>query len=189
LPASLDADLKTASRLPARLPHREGEGSRIARSLFGVFTLLFGRAVIWENKAPPGLGSLRGPPRVDELSVPRTPTRSGMGRRTAEDRFVFIRDNIAALLRPQFEERGSALRGWLNDFGHGILSDLSAKGQDPIEFHEEFLLRCADLAEAEAALGRWERSETSVREDRCAEYRELVRDLAGEIEATLDRNA
>ena len=54
---------------------------------------------------------------------------------------------------------------------------------------EEFLLLCADLAEAEAALGRWERSGTSVRAARCAEYRELVRDLAVEIGATLDRNA
>jgi hypothetical protein len=54
---------------------------------------------------------------------------------------------------------------------------------------EEFLLLCADLAEAEAALSRWERSDTPVREARCAEYRELVRDLVGEIEATLDRNA
>jgi hypothetical protein len=54
---------------------------------------------------------------------------------------------------------------------------------------EEFLLLCADLAEAEAALDRWERSDTPVREARCAEYRELVRDLAVEIEATLDRNA
>jgi hypothetical protein len=54
---------------------------------------------------------------------------------------------------------------------------------------EEFLLLCADLAEAEAALGRWERSDTPIREERCAEYRELVQDLAGEIAATLDRNA
>jgi hypothetical protein len=54
---------------------------------------------------------------------------------------------------------------------------------------EEFLLLCADLAEAEAALGRWERADTPVREARCAEYRELVRDLALEVEATLDRNA
>ena len=54
---------------------------------------------------------------------------------------------------------------------------------------EEFLLLCADLAEAEAALARWERSDTPVWEARCPEYRELVRDLVGEIEATLDRNA
>jgi hypothetical protein len=54
---------------------------------------------------------------------------------------------------------------------------------------EEFLLLCADLAEAEAALARWERSDAPVREARCAEYRELVQDLAVEIEAKLDRNA
>ena len=54
---------------------------------------------------------------------------------------------------------------------------------------EEFLLLCADLAEAEAALGRWERSDTPVREARCAEYRELVRDLAVEVEAALNRHS
>jgi hypothetical protein len=54
---------------------------------------------------------------------------------------------------------------------------------------EEFLLLCADLAEAEAALGQWERSDTPVREARCAEYRDPVRDLALEVETTLDRNA
>ena len=54
---------------------------------------------------------------------------------------------------------------------------------------EEFLLLCADLAEAEAALGRWARSDTPVREARCAEYRDLVRDLAVEVEAALNRHS
>jgi hypothetical protein len=53
---------------------------------------------------------------------------------------------------------------------------------------EGFQSLCEDFAEAEAALTRWERSSSSVKESRCAEYRELVRELAVEIEAELDRN-
>lgn len=54
---------------------------------------------------------------------------------------------------------------------------------------EEFLLLCADLIEAETALREWERSDTSVREARCAEYRDLVRDLAIEVKAALNRRS
>ena len=54
---------------------------------------------------------------------------------------------------------------------------------------EEFLLLCADLAEAEAALARWERSDMPIREARCAEYRGLVRDLSVEVEAALNRHS
>jgi hypothetical protein len=61
-----------------------------------------------------------------------------MGRGTTEDRLVSLRDNKAALLRPQLEECGSVLRRGLRNFGfrHEILSDndLRAKGQDPTEF-------------------------------------------------------
>lgn len=53
---------------------------------------------------------------------------------------------------------------------------------------EDFRALCADLAEAEAALVRWLRSSLPVKEARCAEYRGLVRDLAAELEATLDRS-
>jgi crotonobetainyl-CoA:carnitine CoA-transferase CaiB-like acyl-CoA transferase len=53
---------------------------------------------------------------------------------------------------------------------------------------EGFQSLCEDFAVAQAALARWERSSSSVREARCAEYRELVRDLAAEIEVELDRN-
>jgi len=67
------------------------------------------------------------------------------------------------------------------DRGHAI-EELSL-------WDEEFLLLCADLAEVEAALARWERSDTPVREARCAEYRDLVRDLAVEVEAMLDRHS
>jgi hypothetical protein len=67
------------------------------------------------------------------------------------------------------------------DRGHAV-EELSRRD-------EEYLLLCADLAEAEAALRQWERSDAPIREERCAEYGELVRDLAGEIAAMLDRNA
>ena len=53
---------------------------------------------------------------------------------------------------------------------------------------EDFQSLCEDFAAAQAALVHWERSSSPVREARCAEYRELVRDLAAEIEAELDRN-
>jgi hypothetical protein len=53
---------------------------------------------------------------------------------------------------------------------------------------EDFRSLCADLAEAQAVLLRWERSSAPVKDLRCAEYRDLVRDLAAELEAMLDRN-
>jgi len=53
---------------------------------------------------------------------------------------------------------------------------------------EDFRGLCADLADAKAALVRWEHSSAPVKEARCAEYRDLVRDLAAELEATLDRH-
>jgi hypothetical protein len=53
---------------------------------------------------------------------------------------------------------------------------------------EGFQLLCEDFAAAQAALEHWKQTSSSVREARCAEYRELVRDLATEIEAELNRN-
>jgi len=52
---------------------------------------------------------------------------------------------------------------------------------------EGFQSLCEDFAAAQAALMHWERSSSSVRDARCAEYRELVRDLAAEIDAELNR--
>jgi hypothetical protein len=46
----------------------------------------------------------------------------------------------------------------------------------------------ADLAEAETALLQWKRSSSPLGEARYAEYRDLVRDVAAQLEATLDRN-
>jgi hypothetical protein len=51
---------------------------------------------------------------------------------------------------------------------------------------EEFRSLCADLADAQAALVRWERCLSPVREERCTEYRILLGDLASEIETMLD---
>jgi hypothetical protein len=53
---------------------------------------------------------------------------------------------------------------------------------------ESFRSLCEDLAAAQTALVHWERSSSPVREARYAEYRELVRDLVAELEATLNRN-
>jgi len=55
--------------------------------------------------------------------MPRAPAGPVIGRGTAEDRLGFVRDNIAALLRPQIEERGPVARRRLGDLRHGILSD------------------------------------------------------------------
>ena len=54
---------------------------------------------------------------------------------------------------------------------------------------DNFRSLCEDLTEAQGALARWERSGSSVGAERCAEYRILVRDLAAELAAELDRHA
>jgi hypothetical protein len=50
---------------------------------------------------------------------------------------------------------------------------------------EGFRSLCDDLAEAEAALAGWRASTAAVRDARCAEYRDLVEDLAREVGAAL----
>ena len=52
---------------------------------------------------------------------------------------------------------------------------------------ESFQSLCEDLAEAEAALARWKGSSSPLGVARCAEYRDLVRELAAELMAELDR--
>jgi hypothetical protein len=79
------------------------------------------------------------------------------------------------------EQRVLAAIAPFPDRGHAV-KELA--GRD-----EEFLSLCDDLAEAEAAFRRWEHSTSMVREARCAEYRDLVRDLALEVEAALNRQA
>ncbi|CAN7418061.1 hypothetical protein LJR231_002679 [Phyllobacterium sp. LjRoot231] len=54
---------------------------------------------------------------------------------------------------------------------------------------EEFRDLCIDFADAEAELHRWENATGPKRGERCAEYAELVNDLAREIEAALDAAA
>jgi hypothetical protein len=51
---------------------------------------------------------------------------------------------------------------------------------------EDFRSLCADFAEAQAALRRWEEPSSAVREKRRAEYQTLVEELAGEIASALD---
>lgn len=50
---------------------------------------------------------------------------------------------------------------------------------------EGFRSLCADLAEAEAALVRWQASSSSVKDARCEEYAALIESLAAEIEAKI----
>lgn len=52
---------------------------------------------------------------------------------------------------------------------------------------EDFRDLCIDLADAQAALQRWELSTEPTREQRSAEYAEMVHDLLGEIETALDK--
>jgi hypothetical protein len=53
----------------------------------------------------------------------------------------------------------------------------------------EFRGICEDLADAEAALLRWQQSSSADRQRRVAEYEGLVDGLTSEIEAALDRAA
>jgi hypothetical protein len=65
------------------------------------------------------------------------------------------------------------------DRGHAI--------EELARTNEEFCSLCTDLAEAKAALLRWERSSSPVKETRTLEYRGLMDELAAEVEATLNR--
>lgn len=49
----------------------------------------------------------------------------------------------------------------------------------------EFLLLCEDLAEAEVALAKWEKSAAPQRELRSLEYQALVDELVAEVAAVL----
>lgn len=54
---------------------------------------------------------------------------------------------------------------------------------------EQFRDLCTDFADAAAELLRWEQSREPKRDERFAEYQELVNDLAREIAAALDTAA
>ncbi len=66
------------------------------------------------------------------------------------------------------------------DRGHAI--------EELARMDDNFQSLCEDFAAAQAALVHWERSSSPVREARCTEYRELVRDLAAELATELDRH-
>jgi hypothetical protein len=51
---------------------------------------------------------------------------------------------------------------------------------------EGFRSLCADFADAEAALRRWQAAESPMRERLSSEYRQLVEELADEIEMALN---
>lgn len=51
---------------------------------------------------------------------------------------------------------------------------------------ESFRDLCADFAMAQDVLGEWRVSSAPEREERCAEYRQLISELAEEIDAALD---
>jgi hypothetical protein len=52
--------------------------------------------------------------------------------------------------------------------------------------NESFRDLCADFAIAEEVLRKWNASSAPEREERCAEYRQLVKELGQEIDAALD---
>jgi hypothetical protein len=93
-------------------------------------------------------------------------------------------DSTPAL--PRSRQRGYAMQHAVQaaiarfpDRGHAI-AELART-------NESFRSLCEDLATAEAALVHWQHSLSPVREARCAEYGDLVRELAAELEAELDR--
>jgi hypothetical protein len=51
---------------------------------------------------------------------------------------------------------------------------------------ESFRDLCADFAMAQKVLRKWEVSSVPEHEERCAEYRQLISELAEEIDAALD---
>ncbi len=51
---------------------------------------------------------------------------------------------------------------------------------------ESFLEICRDFAEAQVELAKWEVSPGSDRQERCAEYRELIAGLGKEIQDALN---
>ena len=69
----------------------------------------------------------------------------------------------------------------LPDRGHAI--------KELARTNDDFRSLCADLADAEAAAVRWEQSGSGEKDIRCAEYRELARELAAELATMLDRHA
>jgi chromosome segregation ATPase len=64
------------------------------------------------------------------------------------------------------------------DRGHAI--------EELARVNDDFQSLCDELADVDAAFERWKQSPSPVREARCAEYQELVDDLAAEVETILN---
>lgn len=94
-------------------------------------------------------------------------------------------------------DRGAPFRitGVVEDMDQSLLAAIARfpdRGrviQELAAADEEFRDLCADLRDAESALAGWEQSQSSVRDERCAEYRGLVAGLSDEIEFELDRRS
>lgn len=94
-----------------------------------------------------------------------------LGRRIRTDssnRAAFIMDRNLLVAVAQFPDRGHAI-------------------EKLARTNEDFCSLCTDLGEAKAALQRWEKSSSPVKQARASEYRGLMTELAAEIEAILDR--
>ena len=82
----------------------------------------------------------------------------------------FIMDQAVLVAIARFPDRGHAI-------------------EELASTDEDFRSLCADLADAEAAPYGGKYSPLPVRAARSTEYRDLARDLAAELAATLDRHA
>lgn len=97
------------------------------------------------------------------LTIPRRRIRI-----VSSSRPVFTMDRNLLVAVAQFPDRGHAI-------------------EKLARTNEEFCSLCTDLAEAKAALLRWEQSSSPVKRARAIEYRGLMNELAAEVEAILDR--
>jgi hypothetical protein len=62
-----------------------------------------------------------------------------------------------------------------------IFPELRSTIQALLVWDEDFRQLCSDLADAQAALARWENSPSPARDARVVEYREIVAHLSAEV--------
>lgn len=67
-----------------------------------------------------------------------------------------------------------------------LLPDHKKSIQELMLRNESFRVLCADLAEAEIALERWENSKLPEKEAHCAEYRLIIAGLEAEVRQTIN---